>query len=137
MGDKKLGSTPGVFSNVPVGSHSFLFIKDGYQSKTVDVTIEEGKIATASAKLEKDGSPTFEATPKTSSKGKEKSPRHQEGKKEARPSLLKKTGFYVGAHFQVCVPADGYGSDNLAVGGGEGYTGGCAESSHNEHRNEE
>jgi PEGA domain. len=104
LGDKKLGSTPGVFSNVPVGSHSFLFIKDGYQSKTVDVTIEEGKIATASAKLEKDGSPTFEATPKTSSKGKEKSPRHQEGKKEARPSLLKKTGFYVGAHFQVCVP---------------------------------
>ena len=76
-GNTKLGTSPGVINNVPVGAHTLRFIKEGYESQTVEVTIEEGKIATASATLKASSQPsprgkganaylTFEAIENTS-----------------------------------------------------------------------
>ncbi len=53
----KVGTTPDIFSSILVGSHKVEIRKDGYTSKTHDVTIDEGQTATLAGSLEKTALP--------------------------------------------------------------------------------
>ena len=50
---KELGKSPNIFRNVLTGHHQLKFSLKGYADKTVAVTVEEGKVATVNAQLEK------------------------------------------------------------------------------------
>ena len=69
---KVIGKTPGIFDNILFGTRTPLFRKEGYADTTAVVTIEEGKIATASVEMrkaeKKDIQETGEITNKTLSR---------------------------------------------------------------------
>ena len=50
---KKIGTSPDIFSNVLIGTHSVELRKEGYENATKQVTIEENKIAQATVALTK------------------------------------------------------------------------------------
>ncbi|MCQ2316611.1 MAG: SUMF1/EgtB/PvdO family nonheme iron enzyme [Bacteroidales bacterium] len=50
---KKIGTSPDIFSNVLIGTHSIELRKEGYENATKQVTIEENKIAQATVTLTK------------------------------------------------------------------------------------
>lgn len=102
LAGKQLGQTPGIFSDVPVGTHTIRIIKDGYEPQTVEAVVEEGKIASVSATLTSTG----EQTAVQPQKPKEpKEPRPQKEPKPSLPSLFKKTGFHVDADYLLGSPS--------------------------------
>ncbi|MCQ2315010.1 MAG: SUMF1/EgtB/PvdO family nonheme iron enzyme [Bacteroidales bacterium] len=50
---KKIGTSPDIFSNVLIGTHSIELRKEGYENATKQVVIEENKIAQATVALTK------------------------------------------------------------------------------------
>ena len=50
---KKIGTSPDIFSDVLIGTHSIELRKEGYENATKQVTIEENKIAQATVTLTK------------------------------------------------------------------------------------
>lgn len=51
---KQLGTSPDVFSDIGVGTHSLIIKKDGYQEETVNVTVTENKVEEVSGSLKKE-----------------------------------------------------------------------------------
>lgn len=117
LDDKKIGTTPAIFGDILAGNHSVRFTKEGYLSKSVDVTIEEGMIATASVTLQKN----------TSTKNKEreddetakKTPLSTPKKKESSTSSvpLRNTRFYFGVHHETGNPSTAGGDVGAFLGG--------------------
>ena len=102
-GNTKLGTSPGVINNVPVGAHTLRFIKEGYESQTVEVTIEEGKIATASATLVASSQPSPKGKGVRQEKPKDKTPRPQAGE-TSNARLFSSHSLYAGAGLQIGTP---------------------------------
>ena len=50
---KKIGSTPDIFRNIPIGEHSIELRKSGYNGKTISVNIEDNKTASIAGALDK------------------------------------------------------------------------------------
>ena len=103
LGNAKLGTSPGVINNVPVGKHTLRFVKEGYESQTVEVTIEEGKIATASALLAASSQPSPQGKGVRQEKQKDKTPRLQAGK-ASNARLFSPLSLYAGADLQIGAP---------------------------------
>ena len=53
---KQIGSSPDVFSNILVGSHTLELRKNGYDSKSQPISIEEGRITDMEMTLQRSGS---------------------------------------------------------------------------------
>lgn len=113
LDEKKLGTTPGIFNDIPAGTHTFRFIKDGYEPTSVEVTVEEGKIATASATLVSTGKDvegdlqpvtTETVTPAKPKTPEEPKPQEPKPKKESQPSLFAPLAFYGSADLQIGCP---------------------------------
>ena len=132
LDDKKLGTTPSIFGDILAGNHVVRFTKDGYLSKSVDVTIEEGKIATASVTLQKNTA-TINKERENGEAAKRTPPSTPKKKDSSTPSIpLRKTSFYFGAHYALGNPNTIGGEVGAYLGGfnlegsfdkamGEGY----------------
>ena len=112
----KLGTTPGIFSDILAGKHEIRFTKEGYVSQTVEVTVEEGKIAAASVTLQKNAATlSREKTAKDAAKREAVSP--QPKKPSAQTALLRKTSFYLDAHFHLGTPSAAGAAIGAYLGG--------------------
>jgi len=114
LGDKQLGVTPGIFNDIPAGTHTFLFIKEGYATKSVEVTVEEGRIATASVTLTvlDDTTPGQEAQPRKEPAPKPQPTPKPRKEKAPRTSFFPSSGVYADLH----VSAAGVPSYGVSVG---------------------
>lgn len=148
LGENRLGRTPGIFSDLLIGSHTLTFRKEGYLEQTADVTIEEGKIAPVSVTLERDPQAVAEEEAAKQQKKEEEAAKQQareedkarknaekqeraareaEARQAAKDSstkdadtsarLLRKTSFYVDAHFGLGSPMAAGASLGAYLGG--------------------
>ena len=101
LGNKKLGTTPGFFNDIPVGMRTFRFIKDGYANQDSEVMIEEGKIATTSVTLTPTGDDTPTPAVRPTKENKVKEPKVP---REAKPTLFAPLSLYTGADLQIGCP---------------------------------
>ena len=52
IGGKEMGSTPGIYRNVLIGEHEITLRKDGYETLTQTINIEEGKVVSKNLSLQ-------------------------------------------------------------------------------------
>ena len=97
--EKLLGQTPGIFKDIPVGTHRLLFRKKGFENKTEEITVKEGQIAAVSVTLK----PLKETQKETTKKDTTKPPKP---KKEPAPrsSLFSPLSFYGSTDLQIGNP---------------------------------
>lgn len=124
VGDRLLGTTPGIFDNVLAFKQNVIFRKKGYADQTVEVAVSEGKVAVASVKLQEEASPLFspEGNGVASDGNQDVSPSeregggHERGHGEGRP-LLRRTGFYIHPRYTVGCPSAGGAAIGASLNG--------------------
>ena len=105
LGDKRLGVTPAIFKDIPVGTRQLLFRKNGYEDKTAEVTVEEGQIATVTVELTPlSGTATKEPKTKTKTEPKPKPATPDVKPETSNLKLFSPLSLYGGASVQTGKP---------------------------------